>query len=36
MTITLTVPDELYRRIVEMAGRHDVSAERVAAAALAE
>jgi hypothetical protein len=36
MTITLTVPDELYRRVVEIAGKHDVSAERIAAAALAE
>jgi predicted transcriptional regulator len=36
MTITLTVPDELYRRVVEIAGKHDVSAERLAAAALGE
>lgn len=36
MTITLTLPDELYQRVVEMANRHDVSAERIAAAALAE
>ena len=36
MTITLSVPDELYQRVVEIAGRHEVSAERLAAAALAE
>jgi hypothetical protein len=36
MTITLTLPDDLYHWVVEIAGRHDVSAERVATAALAE
>ena len=30
MTITLTLPDDLYQRVVEIAGRHDVSAERIA------
>jgi hypothetical protein len=36
MTITLTLPDDLYQRVLEVAGRHDVSAERIATAALAE
>jgi|KBSMisStandDraft_5_1062788.scaffolds.fasta_scaffold8036865_1 predicted transcriptional regulator len=36
MTITLTLPDDLYQWVVEIAGRHDVSAERIATAALAE
>ena len=36
MTLTLTLPDELYQRVAEIAGRHEVSAERMVAAALAE
>ena len=36
MTITRTLPDELYQRVAEIASRHDVSAEQMAAAALAE
>lgn len=36
MTITLTLPDDPYQRVVQIAGRYDVSAERMAAAALAE
>jgi predicted transcriptional regulator len=36
VTITLTLPDDLYRRVLDIAGRHEVSAERLAAAALAE
>jgi predicted transcriptional regulator len=36
MTLTLTVPDDLYQRVLEIASRHEVSPERMAAAALAE
>jgi hypothetical protein len=36
MTITLTLPDDLYQRVVEVAERHDVSAERIATGALVE
>jgi predicted transcriptional regulator len=36
VTLTLTLPDDLYQRVLDIAGRHHVSAERVAAAALAE
>jgi hypothetical protein len=32
----LTLPDDLYQRVVQIASRYDVSAERMAAAALAE
>ena len=35
-TFNVTVPDAVYRQIVEMAARQQVSVERIVAAALAE
>ena len=35
-TLSVTVPDAVYRQIAELAARHQVSVERVVAAALAE
>jgi len=36
MTLSVTVPDAVYRQIAEMAARQQVSVERIVAAALAE
>ena len=36
MTLTVTVPDTVYRQIAELAARQQVSVERIVAAALAE
>jgi hypothetical protein len=36
MTLNVTVPDAIYRQIVDLAARQQVSAERIVAAALAE
>jgi hypothetical protein len=36
MTLSVTVPDTVYRQIAEMAARQQVSVERMVAAALAE
>jgi hypothetical protein len=36
MTLNVTVPDAMYRQIVELAARQQVSVERIVAAALAE
>ena len=36
MTLNVTVPDTVYRQIVELAARQQVSVERIVAAALAE
>ena len=36
MTLTVTVPDAVYRQIAELASRQQVSVERIVAAALAE
>jgi len=36
MTLNVTLPDSVYRQIVELAARQQVSVERVVAAALAE
>ena len=36
MTITVNVPAEVYDALAEMAGREDVSVERIAGAALGE
>jgi hypothetical protein len=36
MTLNVTVPDTMYRQIVELAARQQVSVERIVAAALAE
>jgi hypothetical protein len=36
MTLNVTVPDAVYRLIVDLAARQQVSAERIVAAALAE
>ncbi len=36
MTLNVTLPDNVYRRIAELAARQQVSVERIVAAALAE
>jgi hypothetical protein len=36
MTLNVTVPDTMYRKIAELAERQQVSVERIVAAALAE
>jgi hypothetical protein len=36
MTLNVTVPDSVYRQIAELAGRQQVSVERIVSAALAE
>lgn len=36
MTLSVTVPDAVYRRVAELAARQQVSVERIVAAALAE
>jgi hypothetical protein len=36
VTLRVTVPDAVYRRVAELAARHQVSVQRVVAAALAE
>ena len=36
MTLNVTVPEAIYRQIVDLAARQQVSAERILAAALAE
>ena len=36
MTLNVTVPDNVYRQIAELAARQQVSVERIVAAALAE
>jgi hypothetical protein len=36
MTLSVTVPDAVYRQIAELAARQQVSVERIVAAALAE
>lgn len=36
MTLTVTVPDAMYRQIADLAARQQVSVERIVAAALAE
>jgi hypothetical protein len=36
MTLNVTVPEPMYRQIAAMAARHQVSVERIIAAALAE
>lgn len=36
MTLTVSVPDEVYRQIADLAARQQVSVERIVAAALAE
>ena len=36
MTLNITLPDDLYQRIADLATRQQVSVERMAAAALAE
>jgi len=36
MTLSVTVPDAVYRQMAELAARQQVSVERIAAAALAE
>ena len=36
MTLTVTVPDAVYRQIAELAAQQQVSVERIVAAALAE
>jgi len=36
MTLNVTVPDSLYRQIADLAARHQVSVERIVAAAVSE
>jgi hypothetical protein len=36
MTLTVTLPDDVYRQIADLAARQQVSVERIAAAVLAE
>jgi hypothetical protein len=36
MTLKVTVPETAYRKVAELAARHEVSVERIVAAALAE